>query len=171
MRTWILTGVLIVALGGFAAVGVLAGPGGSDGDSQGNDALSPPATIEEPTDDGALSPPATVEDEDDGEDDGDVHDGDVHGVPEDSPACDNHEDTDGDGDGCGTVTNCGGQDLHLPQPAVDNMKGDDCDEEDGDVSDVDDANEDDGSDENHGHGRPDDVPRGGHHSDGDEEDD
>lgn len=37
----------------------------------------------------------------------------VRGVPEDSPACENV--------GCGEVTNAGGVNLHLPQPAVDGI--------------------------------------------------
>jgi hypothetical protein len=37
----------------------------------------------------------------------------VRGVPQDSPACENV--------GCGEVTNAGGVNLHLPQPAVDGI--------------------------------------------------
>jgi len=159
MRSWILIGVLALSLGGFAAVGVLAGPNGS-GDTpsptatveeptdDGADALSPPAEIDDGEDDGgdALSPPAEIDDgEDDANDDNQQDDG-AHGVPDGSPACDNHEDTDGNGDGCGTVTNCGGQELHLPQPAVDNQNGNHCDDDNGAV---DDANDNDADEAEH----------------------
>ncbi len=131
MRLKILTGVFLAVLGLFAALTAFAGPDDS--------ATEPPETIvDEEADD---ADDGDVEDVDDGDledvDDGDLDDvddgaeaeGDLGpagaggedgqlGVPDDSPACENHEDTTGNGDGCDTWTKPDGSEQHLPDPAI-----------------------------------------------------
>ncbi len=95
----IAAGVLLAV---SAAVGVLAGPGGTPDSRTAAGEPELTATGEpEPTSTVTLATP-TVE-----------PDGEGHGVPIDSPACDQLD--------CGTFTTPGGNELHLPKPAVDGM--------------------------------------------------